>query len=89
MCPAADWIRWPRRERKHQRAFVDGGVNGPSLRASANCRLQDEDASRRDLQPSRHSASFYFGFVADPLGRAPPHGSYFSFGSGIRSSAAL
>jgi len=35
------------------------------------------------------SACAYFGFLAGSEGRATPHGSYFSFGSGMRSSAAL
>ena len=35
------------------------------------------------------SGWFYLGFFAGSAGRATPHGSYFSLGSGILSSAAL
>jgi hypothetical protein len=31
----------------------------------------------------------YFGVLAGSAGRAIPHGSYFSLGTGMRSSAAL
>ena len=41
-------------------------------------------------QPAVAAAgSRYLGFFAGSAGRATPHGSYFSLGSGMRSSAAL
>ena len=45
-------------------------------------------ADRR--RASRACASFHLAFLLSGLaGRATPHGSYLSLGSGIRSSAAL
>lgn len=46
-----------------------------------------DTASMRSASP--RLAGSYFAPLADSVGRATPHGSYFLFGSGIRSSAAL
>lgn len=55
-------------------------------------RLQDPPRRRRDRARQSHSRAGlgYFGLVlSGAAGRAPPQGSYFSLGSGMRSSAAL
>ena len=39
--------------------------------------------------PVLFSPMLYLGFLAGSAGRATPHGSYFSVGSGILSSAFL
>nr|AGH10059.1 type III effector NopBD [Bradyrhizobium japonicum] len=68
------------------------GIAAPAFPGGAggHRKQQERNERRRNSQAGPQTpASPYFGFLAGSLGRAPPHGSYFSFGSGMRSSAAL
>ena len=76
---AVDRIRLITRTDAEPAHSADAGVSDPIGGVAS----EYEDAFNR-------IGSFcYFGFLAGSAGRATPHGSYFSFGSGILSSAAL
>jgi hypothetical protein len=59
---------------------------GPALTGALCMRIFGPEIQ---LVEATEPGALYFDFLAESAGRAIPHGSYFSLGSGIFSSAAL